>query len=82
MIDPANPACRDIVELLSDYLDGALDDETARVVEAHLADCEGCGRALEQLRETIRVTGMLGEEQLTPEQRTTLLEAFRGWVAL
>ena len=79
MIDPNGPACRDVVEVLSDYLDGALDDDTKRVVETHLARCEGCDRALAQLRETIRVTGMLSEEQLTEEQKTTLLEAFRGW---
>ena len=79
MIDPNDPACRDVVEVLSDYLDGALDDDTKQVVETHLARCEGCDRALAQLRETVRVTGMLSEEQLTEEQRTTLLEAFRGW---
>jgi anti-sigma factor RsiW len=79
VIDPNDPACRDVVEVLSDYLDGALDDETKQVVETHLAACQGCDRALAQLRETVRVTGMLSEEQLTEEQKTTLLEAFRGW---
>jgi anti-sigma factor RsiW len=68
-----------VVQVLSDYLDGALDDDTTQVVETHLAACEGCDRALAQLRETVRVTGMLREEQLTDEQRETLLEAFRGW---
>jgi anti-sigma factor RsiW len=79
VIDREAPACRDVVEVLSDYLDGALDDDTTHVVETHLAACEGCDRALAQLRETVRVTGMLREEQLTDEQRETLLEAFRGW---
>ena len=79
MIDHHEPACRDVVEVLSDYLDGALDHDTRRVVETHLSECEGCDRALAQLRETIRVTGMLREDQLTEEQRRTLLEAFRGW---
>ena len=79
MIDREAPACRDVVQVLSDYLDGALDDDTTQVVETHLAACEGCDRALAQLRETVRVTGMLREEQLTDEQRETLLEAFRGW---
>lgn len=76
----ANPlACREVVELLSDYLDGALDDDLRRAVESHLSACEGCDRALAQLRETIRLTGMLREEQLTSEQEATFLEAFRGW---
>jgi len=79
VIDPKQPACRDVVEILSDYLDGALDGPTAQAVETHLAACEGCDRALAQLRETVRVTGMLSEDQLTEEQRSTLLEAFRGW---
>jgi anti-sigma factor RsiW len=77
--DPNALACRDVVELLSDYLDGALDDGSREAVEAHLAACEGCGRALAQLRETVRVTGMLREEQLTEQQKATLLEAFRGF---
>jgi anti-sigma factor RsiW len=76
---PKELACRDVVEILSDYLDGALDDDTREVVETHLASCEGCDRALAQLRETVRATGMLSEDQLTEEQKTTLLEAFRGW---
>jgi anti-sigma factor RsiW len=79
VIDTNEPPCRDVVELLSDYLDGALDDVTRRAVESHLAGCQGCARALTQLRETVRVTGMLREEHLTEEQRATLLDAFRGW---
>jgi anti-sigma factor RsiW len=74
-------ACKDVVELLGDYLDGALGDEERADVEAHLAGCGGCSRVLDQLRETIRLTGMLTEEQLTAEQRDILLGAFRAHTA-
>jgi predicted anti-sigma-YlaC factor YlaD len=73
--------CKDVVEILSDYLDDVMTPEDKRRVDEHLAACEGCDRALEQLRETVRATGMLTEEQLTDEQRATLLTAFRTWQA-
>jgi anti-sigma factor RsiW len=75
----ASISCREVVELLSDYLDDAL-AETERVrVDQHLAGCDGCTMVLDELRETIRLTGMLTVEQLSEPQRTVLLEAFRGW---
>jgi anti-sigma factor RsiW len=46
-------------------------------VDEHLADCDGCTTYLEQIRTTIRLTGMLTEEQVSAEARTALLEAFR-----
>lgn len=69
--------CREVVELLSDYLDGALDPATRSHVEAHVADCDGCSMMLDQLRETVRRTGELREDTLSPVQRDTLLTAFR-----
>ena len=50
-------------------------------VEGHLAVCDGCTRYLEQMRETIRLTGKLTEEQVPEEQRAALLDAFRSWSA-
>jgi anti-sigma factor RsiW len=76
-MDPQDPACQDVVEVLSDYLDGQLDDDLRHAVQTHLAACEGCDRALAQLRETVRVTGMLAEEELSDELRSTIREAFR-----
>lgn len=73
--------CKTLVELVTDYLEGALpDDERARV-EAHLATCDGCTTYLEQMRTTIRLTGMLTEEQIRAEAREALLGAFREWRA-
>ena len=71
--------CHEVVELVSDYLEDALPPEDRRRVEEHLATCDGCTRYLAQMRETIRLTGMLTEEQIPDEQKTALLDAFRGW---
>lgn len=74
-------ACREMVELMSDYLEGALRDDERRRFEAHLAGCDGCDRALDQLRQTIRVTGMLLPEQVPAEDRERLLGVYRAWRA-
>jgi anti-sigma factor RsiW len=71
--------CHEVVELVTDYLEGALADEARRRVEEHLSGCEGCTRYLAQMRDTIRLTGMLTEEQIPDEQKVALLDAFRGW---
>jgi anti-sigma factor RsiW len=71
--------CREVVELLNGYLDQALAADVLAAVEAHLAGCDGCTMVLEEFRQTIAMTGMLTEDQVTPAQRETLLAAFRGW---
>jgi len=68
-----------VVELVTDYLEGALPPEVRGRVEEHLALCDGCSTYLEQMRETIRLTGMIREEQIPKEEKHRLLEAFRGW---
>jgi anti-sigma factor RsiW len=55
----ADLACRELVELVTEYLDGALDVSTRARLEAHLAECGGCERYLEQLRQTVRLAGLL-----------------------
>lgn len=71
--------CHEVVAILTDYLEGALSEEDRRRVEDHLAICDGCTNYLEQLRDTIRLTGMIDEEQIPDEQKRRLLEAFRDW---
>jgi predicted anti-sigma-YlaC factor YlaD len=71
--------CRELVEIVTDYLEGAMTPEQRSRFEEHLRVCEGCTVYLEQMRETIRLTGMLAEEQMAPEAREALLEAFRNW---
>jgi len=72
-------SCQELVELVTDYLEGALPDELRDRFDAHIAHCSGCQTYLEQMRATIRVTGMLTPESLSPEAGSALLEAFRGW---
>jgi len=69
--------CREVIDLLTDYVEDALPEQERRRVEAHLASCDGCTTYLEQMRETIRLTGMLTEEQIPEEEEQRLLDAFR-----
>ena len=71
--------CRELVELVTDYLEGALRLPERRRFERHLRSCVACPRYVEQLRATIRVLGRLGEEDLKEPVRSTLLAAFRTW---
>ena len=70
--------CRELVELVTDYLEDRLSPVDRARFEAHLAACEACRTYLEQFRQTIRVLGRLPEESLSPAARTALLTAFRG----
>ena len=71
--------CKELVELVTDYLEGILPEPVRAQVELHLAGCNGCTNYLEQMRQTIQLTGTLREENLTPGQREELLELFRDW---
>lgn len=73
--------CHEVIEIITDYLEGALPANDRRRVEEHLAICDGCTTYLEQMRETIRLTGMLTEEQIPEDQKQRLVEAFRTWIA-
>ena len=71
--------CQELVELVTAYLDDALTLQERARFEAHLALCAGCQNYVEQLRETIRLTGTLTEAALRPQAREDLLGAFRAW---
>ena len=70
--------CREVVELLSDYLDGGLAPRTRARVEAHLEACPECTAYLAQLRTTIGALGRLREEDVPPRILERLVAAFRG----
>ena len=80
-MESGEPTCREIVELVTDYLEERLPSATRLAFEEHLAACPGCTNYLAQMRETIRLTGELREESLSPEVRQELLRAFRDWRA-
>jgi anti-sigma factor RsiW len=71
--------CRELVELVTDYLEGRLAPEARARFESHLAICEGCQAYVDQMRQTIQALGHLREESLSPQAREALLDAFRGW---
>jgi predicted anti-sigma-YlaC factor YlaD len=78
MADPANwLECRDVVEVVTDYLEGALSVSDALLIDRHLAGCEGCRRYLQQMRITLDALGRLGEDDVPVEMRQRLLAAFR-----
>jgi anti-sigma factor RsiW len=72
-------ACRDIVELVTAYLEHELDPNDRERFEEHLVFCDGCGAYLEQMRATIAATGRIQRVALPAELEQRLLEAFRGW---
>lgn len=64
--------CQDVVELLADYLDGALEPATARALEAHLSGCRDCAGFMATYRGTVGVVRTLSEHQLPAELRSRL----------
>ena len=71
--------CRELVELITDYLEDQLSPEDRLRFELHLAQCEVCRTYVEQFRQTIRLVGRLPQEALSPAARGALLSAFLGW---
>ena len=73
-------ACQEVVELVTAYLEDALDPADRERFEEHLVFCDGCQNYLEQVRTTVRLTGH-AEHELPSELEEQLLEAFRNWRA-
>jgi anti-sigma factor RsiW len=71
--------CREVVEMVTDYLESALSPADRHRFEKHLEGCVHCTEYLAQMRETIRLTGRLTPEDLTPEMRTDLADLYRRW---
>jgi len=71
--------CQELVELVTDYLEGGLPGADVERFESHLVICPGCATYVDQFRETIRLTGRLREDELEPAARETLLAQFRNW---
>jgi len=71
--------CRQIVELMTDYLEGVLSQMDRDRFEQHLAGCDGCQAYLAQLRMTRNVVGRLASEPIPEATQRDLMEAFRGW---
>ncbi len=71
--------CREFVDLVTDYLECTLDQQTRARFEDHLIDCPDCSVYLRQLEEIVGAVGILREEDLSPGARDVLLSRFRTW---
>ena len=75
----AHLTCAELVELVTDYLEGALDPGTADRFLAHVSSCPGCETYLDQFRATIRVVGRIEPESADRAMLDPLMDAFRDW---
>jgi anti-sigma factor RsiW len=69
--------CQQVVELVTDYLEGSLGWRDRRRFEKHLRACDECSRYIEQMRETLDLLGTVPVDTLSTEAQSTLLDAFR-----
>ena len=70
-------SCQEVVEIVTDYLEGQLDEATRTELEAHLALCPGCDLYLDQMRVTIDELGHVPVESLSEQAQSDLMSAFR-----
>jgi anti-sigma factor RsiW len=78
---PGGLACVEMVELVTEYLDGALAATDRARFETHIAGCAHCTAYLEQMRMTLDVVGHIEPDELDPETERGLLDAFKDWKA-
>jgi anti-sigma factor RsiW len=71
--------CRQLVELVTEYFEGALSSAERSRFEEHVMSCPPCRAYLEQMRQTIRLLGRIPEETVPPDAEAALVAAFRGW---
>jgi anti-sigma factor RsiW len=72
-------SCQEVVELVTDYLEGAMAADDVALFEQHLNFCDGCIWYVDQLRATVSATASIREEDLPSETREQLISAFRDW---
>jgi anti-sigma factor RsiW len=77
MADGTAISCQEVVEVITDYLEGKLSPEAVAIFEAHLAICDGCRWYLDQMRTTIAAVGRIEDDAVPAELRDTVLAAFR-----
>ena len=69
--------CRELVRLITDYLEGGLSRGDRRRFERHLRGCDGCTTYVEQMRETVRIVGSLRKQDLPPPVMDAVVDAYR-----
>jgi anti-sigma factor RsiW len=71
--------CKELVEIVTEYLEGTLPEPDRLRFEAHLGSCSGCTNYLQQMQQTIHTLGTLTEETIAPQTRAELLQIFKNW---
>jgi anti-sigma factor RsiW len=79
MPDLGGLSCKEMVELVTDYLEDALPADMRGRFERHLTACDPCVVYIEQMRQTIAALGRLPEESIPPGDLDALREHFRRW---
>ena len=77
--DSTGMTCKELVELVTDYLEGALPPEDVKDFERHLSVCSGCRNYLTQMRQTIQTLGKLTEDSIPDDTEQELLAIFHDW---
>ena len=72
-------SCQQMVELVTEYLDGVMEPRRRARFEAHLAGCDGCTHYVEQFRTTVSVVGRLEVDDVPEPVMAELISAFRSW---
>jgi anti-sigma factor RsiW len=72
-------SCRDVVELVTEYLEGTLSSPDRLRFDEHLGICPPCQTYLDQMRQTLRAVGSLPRESISDDARKALLRLFRDW---
>jgi anti-sigma factor RsiW len=78
MADGTLISCQEVVEVITEYLEGKLSPEAVAIFEAHMAICDGCQWYLDQMRTTIATVGRIEDEAVPDELRETVMAAFRN----
>ena len=73
--------CIELVELVTEYLEGGLSAAERERFEEHLGFCDWCVTYLDQMRQTLVAVGSLREDDVSPAMEASLLATFRGWKA-
>ena len=74
-------SCQELVELVTDYLEGALPAAQRALFDLHIAGCRDCTLYVEQMRTTVAVTGRISADDIPAAVQTELLVLFRTWAA-
>ena len=79
MTDPTGMSCQELVELITEYLEGSLPPDDRARFDLHLSFCPACKTYLIQMRQTVDTLGRLTEESIPQNTRQQLLHVFRNW---